>query len=119
MGEIGPTNRGRVAFLRIYTLVKFHHDESGMLCVRPPEGSQQRVSSAAPKCIFERLVGVSLQTISLYHFPHTPNEPLRKDYNRFPWVDDPVGLRAWQKGRTGISYRRCGDATIMEDRVDA
>ena len=38
----------------------------------------------------------------LYHFPHTPNEPLRKDYNRFPWVDDPVGLRAWQKGRTGF-----------------
>jgi deoxyribodipyrimidine photo-lyase len=38
----------------------------------------------------------------LYHFPHTPNEPLRKDYNRFPWVDDPIGLRAWQKGRTGF-----------------
>ena len=38
----------------------------------------------------------------LYHFPHTANEPLRKDYNRFPWVDDPVGLRAWQKGRTGF-----------------
>ena len=38
----------------------------------------------------------------LFHFPHTPDEPLRKDYKRFPWVDDPVGLRAWQKGHTGF-----------------
>ncbi len=38
----------------------------------------------------------------LYHFPHTPTAPLRADYARFPWADDPVGLRAWQKGRTGF-----------------
>jgi len=37
----------------------------------------------------------------LYHFPHTANAPLRADYARFPWVNDPVGLRAWQRGRTG------------------
>lgn len=37
----------------------------------------------------------------LYHFPQTPEAPLRADYSRFPWVDDPVGLRAWQRGRTG------------------
>ena len=37
----------------------------------------------------------------LYHFPHTTNAPLRADYARFPWADDPVGLRAWQRGRTG------------------
>jgi deoxyribodipyrimidine photo-lyase len=37
----------------------------------------------------------------LYHFPHTPDAPLRADYARFPWANDPVGLRAWQRGRTG------------------
>jgi deoxyribodipyrimidine photo-lyase len=37
----------------------------------------------------------------LYHFPHTADAPLRADYARFPWVQDPVGLRAWQRGRTG------------------
>ena len=37
----------------------------------------------------------------LYHFPHTTDAPLRADYTRFPWVKDPVGLRAWQRGRTG------------------
>lgn len=38
----------------------------------------------------------------LYHFPHTADAPLRADYARFPWADDPVGLRAWRRGRTGF-----------------
>jgi len=38
----------------------------------------------------------------LFHFPHTANAPLRADYARFPWAHDPVGLRAWQRGRTGF-----------------
>jgi deoxyribodipyrimidine photo-lyase len=38
----------------------------------------------------------------LFHFPHTSDAPLRADYARFPWSDDPVGLRAWQRGRTGF-----------------
>jgi deoxyribodipyrimidine photo-lyase len=38
----------------------------------------------------------------LYHFPHTTDAPLRADYARFPWAKDPVGLRAWQRGRTGF-----------------
>ncbi len=37
----------------------------------------------------------------LYHFPHTPDEPLRGAYARFPWNRDPAGLHAWQRGRTG------------------
>jgi len=39
----------------------------------------------------------------LYHFPHTPEQPLREDFARFPWADDPHGhkLHAWQRGRTG------------------
>ena len=39
----------------------------------------------------------------LFHFPHTPERPLRADFENFPWADDPGGskLRAWQRGRTG------------------
>jgi len=39
----------------------------------------------------------------LFHFPHTPTQPLRPDYAAFPWAPDPGGrlLRAWQRGRTG------------------
>jgi len=37
----------------------------------------------------------------LYHFPRTPQEPLRKEFARFPWRKDRGQLRAWQRGRTG------------------
>ncbi len=37
----------------------------------------------------------------LYHFPHTPTEPLRKDFKNFPWRKNAAGLKAWQTGQTG------------------
>lgn len=37
----------------------------------------------------------------LYHFPHTPTEPLRSDFARFPWVKNDRHLQAWQRGMTG------------------
>ena len=37
----------------------------------------------------------------LYHFPRTPSAPLREEFARFPWRQDPAQLRAWQQGRTG------------------
>lgn len=38
----------------------------------------------------------------LYHFPRTTNEPLRSEYQKFPWRDDSAQLEAWQRGRTGV-----------------
>ncbi|MEO6003750.1 MAG: deoxyribodipyrimidine photo-lyase [Opitutus sp.] len=39
----------------------------------------------------------------LFHFPTAPEQPLREEFSRFPWADDPQGLklRAWQRGQTG------------------
>ncbi len=39
----------------------------------------------------------------LIHFPATPESPLRGEFARFPWANDPGGgkLRAWQRGQTG------------------
>lgn len=37
----------------------------------------------------------------LYNFPDTPLEAFRPGYDRFPWQEDPVALKAWQKGLTG------------------
>lgn len=37
----------------------------------------------------------------LYHFPHTTDEPLRPEFNHFPWATDSDKLRAWQRGQTG------------------
>ncbi|QQO54992.1 MAG: deoxyribodipyrimidine photo-lyase [Thiohalocapsa sp. PB-PSB1] len=40
----------------------------------------------------------------LYHFPHTPLEPLNPKFASFPWRQDADGtlLRCWQQGQTGI-----------------
>ena len=37
----------------------------------------------------------------IYHFPETPDRPLRKEYEKFPWAPDKKHLRAWQVGKTG------------------
>jgi deoxyribodipyrimidine photo-lyase len=37
----------------------------------------------------------------LHHYPQTPERPLDARFERFPWVEDPALLEAWQRGRTG------------------
>ncbi len=37
----------------------------------------------------------------LFHFPQTPQQPLRKEFAHFPWQPNHDNLRAWQRGRTG------------------
>lgn len=37
----------------------------------------------------------------LFHFPHTPEQPLRSEFGRFPWRKNAASLRAWQRGQTG------------------
>ncbi len=44
----------------------------------------------------------------LWHFPATTDAPLRPEFERFPWRDDPVALEAWQRGRTGYPYIDAG-----------
>lgn len=58
----------------------------------------------------------------LHHFPHTPEEPLRPVFRRFPWRRDPVALRAWQRGRTGYplvdaGMRELWTTGFMHNRV--
>ena len=38
----------------------------------------------------------------LFHFPHTPLEPLRENFKKFPWREDAALLRQWQRGQTGF-----------------
>jgi deoxyribodipyrimidine photo-lyase len=37
----------------------------------------------------------------LHHALALPETPLRPSFAAFPWRDDPAGLAAWQRGRTG------------------
>lgn len=38
----------------------------------------------------------------LWHNPRVPDAPLRPEFGRIVWRDDPAGLRAWQRGQTGV-----------------
>ena len=38
----------------------------------------------------------------LYHFPSLPTKNLNPRFEKFPWVKDQVGLKAWKSGRTGV-----------------
>jgi deoxyribodipyrimidine photo-lyase len=58
----------------------------------------------------------------LHHFPHTPAEPLREDFKRFPWRKDQKFLKAWQLGQTGYpivdaGMRELGTTGRMHNRV--
>lgn len=37
----------------------------------------------------------------LYHFDHLPDRPLRPEFERFEWMDDPALRAAWSRGKTG------------------
>ncbi len=50
----------------------------------------------------------------LFHFPDTPALPLRPEFARYPWRDDPPALRAWQRGRTGIPIVDAGMRELWE-----
>lgn len=58
----------------------------------------------------------------LYHFPKTPEQPLRPEFLRFPWKKDSQHLHAWQKGMTGYpivdaGMRQLWKTGYMHNRV--
>lgn len=50
----------------------------------------------------------------LYHFPHTPTQPLREEFTRFPWKKNETHLEAWKKGRTGYPIVDAGMRELWE-----
>ncbi|HNV85399.1 MAG TPA: deoxyribodipyrimidine photo-lyase [Candidatus Omnitrophota bacterium] len=50
----------------------------------------------------------------LYHFPETPERPLREKFSRFIWREDGKSLKAWQKGRTGYPIVDAGMRELWE-----
>jgi len=83
-GEIGPR--------QVWAAVKALSKDSGVF--PPHKGAQVFLSEIGWREFAHHL---------LFHFPHTPEQPLREDFKRFPWADDTDGakLRAWQRGQTG------------------
>ncbi|WP_395945955.1 cryptochrome/photolyase family protein [Brevundimonas sp.] len=58
----------------------------------------------------------------LHHFPTLPERAFRPEYDTMPWRDDPEGLEAWKRGRTGYplvdaSMRQLWETGWMHNRV--
>lgn len=69
-------------------------------CVCEAAGPLARMP-AGPETFLKELAWREFAHHLLQHFPHTPEQPLRAGFARFPWRTDAAALRAWQKGRTG------------------
>ena len=50
----------------------------------------------------------------LYHFPFTPEKPLRANFGKFPWGKDAKALKAWRKGLTGYPLVDAGMRELWE-----
>lgn len=63
---------------------------------------RQARHGAAAEPYLRQLVWREFAHHLLYHFPHTPTQPLRPEFSAFPWHQDAKGLKCWQRGRTGF-----------------
>lgn len=50
----------------------------------------------------------------LYHFPKMPMEPLREDFQLFPWDENEALLDAWRRGQTGYPIVDAGMRQLWE-----
>ena len=58
----------------------------------------------------------------LFHFPQTTTQPLRPEFERFPWKKNAKHLQAWQRGQTGVpmvdaGLRELWSTGFMHNRV--
>lgn len=69
--------------------------------IRSATARAPQIESAAAKFLSE--IGWREFSHHLLHqFPALPEQNFRSEFDAFPWIDDPGGLKAWQAGRTGV-----------------
>lgn len=44
----------------------------------------------------------------LYHYPDTPDTPMRQEFRAFPWREDSSALELWKAGQTGYPFVDAG-----------
>ncbi len=49
----------------------------------------------------------------LFHFPHTPEFPLREEFSAFPWNEQDNVLTMWKQGRTGYPLIDAGMRQLL------
>lgn len=82
-GEIGP----RQVWHRVYEHLADNADEE---------------NSANAESFLREIAWREFAHHLLFHFPSTPEHPMDRRFANFPWREDAIALRAWQRGQTGI-----------------
>jgi deoxyribodipyrimidine photo-lyase len=67
----------------------------------PLDGKLPRPSSEAVRRFASELGWREFAHHLLFHYPETPEQPLRREFADFPWRPHRRHLRAWQRGNTG------------------
>lgn len=62
----------------------------------------QSYTEAAEKGYLRQLFWREFSYHLMFNEPHTPEKPLRPEYEQFPWENNEVFLTAWKKGQTGF-----------------
>jgi deoxyribodipyrimidine photo-lyase len=78
------------------------------------QGTQDKKLEAAAESYVREVYWREFAHELLFHFPHTPQLPLRPEFQDFPWADDKEALRAWQKGQTGYPMVDAGMRELWE-----
>ena len=61
---------------------------------------QGRFEDAA-EAFIRQLYWRDFSSYLLFHYPLLASQPLRREYERFPWREDGAALARWRQGRTG------------------
>ncbi|MGE9291069.1 MAG: cryptochrome/photolyase family protein [Puniceicoccales bacterium] len=71
--------------------------------------------SAGGQCFLAEIGWREFAYHVLYHFPDTPDRPLREKYEDFPWEEKSEVLELWRKGRTGYPIVDAGMRQLWEE----
>ncbi|MBT8471096.1 MAG: FAD-binding domain-containing protein, partial [Marinicaulis sp.] len=66
------------------------------------------------EALLRQLYWREFSTYLLEHNPTLPEQPLRSEFEHFPWVDDPEGFDAWTRGLTGYPLVDAGMRQLWE-----
>lgn len=69
--------------------------------VKEQESRKEKGIMRAGESFVRELIWREFAYHLLYHFPETTDQPLKKEFEKFPWRHDIKSLKAWQQGETG------------------
>jgi len=73
----------------------------GEFSIRQAWYAAQAQAAAGTASFVRELVWREFSYHLLFHFPDIVDSPLRPEFTRFPWANEPDLFRAWARGRTG------------------